>query len=260
VSEGERAVRHGVLSLRVLIIWYFAKIAMVSVVVPAAGRSSRIGGAVSKQFMSIGELPVLVHTLSVFQTIEQITEILVVCRDRELTECRSMLRQYQLDKIKDVIAGGSTRQESVYNGVRQVADESEITVVHDGARPFVTQDIVCRCIEAARLHGAACAAVRVKDTVKVGSVDGFVTETLERSLLWSVQTPQAFDSELLRHAYDQAGRVGFLGTDDCMLVERLGHKVKLIEGAYDNIKITTPDDFITGESILRSRLADAKHN
>lgn len=233
---------------------------MVSVVVPAAGSSTRIGGPVSKQFMSISGLPVLARTLSVFQTIEQIAEILVVCRESELTDCQDLVRQHQLSKVKGVITGGSTRQESVYNGISRLTAESKIIVVHDGARPFVTQDVVHRCIEAARLYGAACAAVKVKDTIKGGSVDAFVTKTLERSLLWSAQTPQAFDSELLRRAYDEARRVGFLGTDDCILVERLGHKVKLVEGAYDNIKITTPDDFAIGESILRARLDNAKYD
>lgn len=233
---------------------------MVSVVIPAAGQSTRIGGPVSKQFMSIGGLPVLVHTLSVFQAIDQITDIFVVCKDREVTDCRNLLKQFQLDKVKDVVIGGNTRQESVYNGIGQVTAESSIIVVHDGARPFVTQDIVCRCIEAARLHGAACAAVRVKDTVKLGSEDAFVTETLERSLVWSIQTPQAFDSKLLQRAHREAREIGFLGTDDCMLVERLGHRVKLVEGAYDNIKITTADDFVIGESILKARLDNAKHD
>lgn len=231
---------------------------MVSVIVPAAGHSSRMGGTVNKQFMKIGNLPVLIHTLSVFQGIDKVTEILVVCRDREVAECHKLIEQYGLDKVKDVIVGGETRQDSVYNGVCRVADESEVIVVHDGARPFVTRDIVCRCIEAARLHGAACAAVRVKDTIKVGSVNGFVKQTPDRSLLWSIQTPQVFDSNVFRRAHEEARKAGFLGTDDCMLVERLGYKVKLVEGSYENIKITTPEDFIVGESILVARLADAK--
>jgi 2-C-methyl-D-erythritol 4-phosphate cytidylyltransferase len=237
-----------------------AGFAMISVIIPAAGQSSRMGGTVSKQFMKLGDHPVLVHTLLTFQTLVQITEIIVVCRTNELVKCQELLKQYSLDKIKAVIPGGTTRQESVYNGICQVSEDSKIIVVHDGARPFVTHDIICQCIEAAKFYGAACAAVKVKDTIKTASMNEFVQETLDRSLLWSIQTPQAFDTELLKHAYENAIQTGFLGTDDCMLVEKLGHKVKLVESDYENIKITTPVDFIVGDSILKSRYNNTKNS
>lgn len=233
---------------------------MISVVVPAAGSSTRIGGAINKQFMNLGQIPVIVHTLTVFQAIDEIAEILVVCRDWELALCQSLVDRYKLHKVRDIIIGGSTRQESVHNGIRRVAGKSDVIVVHDGARPLVTRDVICKCIETARLHGAACTAVQVKDTIKASSLDGYISNTLERSVLWSAQTPQAFEANLLRHAYEEASKSGFVGTDDSSLVERVGHRVKLVRGSYENIKITTPEDFIIGESILRSRLADAKHN
>jgi 2-C-methyl-D-erythritol 4-phosphate cytidylyltransferase len=141
----------------------------------------------------------------------------------------------------------------VYNGIQVVSDDTDIVVIHDGARPFVTKEIILEAVSETRAHRAVIVGMPVKDTIKTVKDDRLVSNTLDRDVLWQVQTPQVFDFKLIKEAYERAKRLDVQATDDARLVERLGEKVKMISGSYDNIKITTPEDLKIAEAILRSR-------
>jgi 2-C-methyl-D-erythritol 4-phosphate cytidylyltransferase len=201
---------------------------------------------------------VLAHTLEVFEKSGFISEIIVVINKEEhkqFDEC--ILTPYRFQKIKSVVDGGADRQESVYNGLKKVSSNAELVCVHDGARPFVTVDIIKESVSAAGISGAACAGVPVKDTIKQADKRGVVEKTLDRRLLWAVQTPQAFKKEILINAHEKALSDGFRGTDDCVLVERLGHTVQMVMGSYSNIKITTPEDLVFAEAIAKAGLSES---
>jgi len=157
------------------------------------------------------------------------------------------------EKVSKVIAGGLKRQDSVWEGLKYLKSEDGLVMVHDGVRPFVSQEILEKSIQETSRSGATIASVPVKDTVKMASEQGEVIETLDRNALWAVQTPQTFNYDILKSAYEKAFKDRFYGTDDATLVERLGVKVKIIPGSYENIKITTPEDLALGEAILRRR-------
>jgi 2-C-methyl-D-erythritol 4-phosphate cytidylyltransferase len=226
---------------------------MISAIIPAAGRGRRMGTRINKQFMALKGIPILARTLITLEESPFIDELILVCAQDELEYCwEEIIIPYELKKIKKIVSGGAERQDSVANGLEAIG-EAEIVLIHDGARPFLTQELISRVIEGAKLYGAAGVAVPVKDTIKVVDEKGFICSTPNRRLLWSMQTPQAFKTQIIREAYACSYRDSFYGTDDCMLVERLGYRVKIIEGAYENIKVTTPDDLAVGERILESQ-------
>ncbi|HEX3032421.1 MAG TPA: 2-C-methyl-D-erythritol 4-phosphate cytidylyltransferase [Bacillota bacterium] len=223
-------------------------------IIPAAGQGKRMGNQVNKQFLCLAGLPILVHTLTAFEKHSEISGLVVVCREEEVEYCRTeIIEKYGLRKVFAVVAGGQERQQSVLNGLKAVAGQADYVLIHDGARPFVTADIINRSLAAAITTRAAVAAVPVKDTIKEATAGGLVTGTPDRARLWQVQTPQAFDYQLIRRAYDLAEAEGFLGTDDASLVERMGEPVKLVLGSYENIKVTTQEDLWLGEAILARR-------
>lgn len=223
----------------------------VGVIIPAAGRGKRMGASVNKPFLTLGGEPVLLHTLRVFDTHPQVDEIVVVAAEQEAERVRELLRNRGLTKVTQVIPGGAERQESVFRGLKVLS--AEWVLVHDAVRPFVTHDRIDALLEAVRLHEAAVLAVPLKDTVKIVDDAGVVEETPDRSRLWAVQTPQAFRRALLEDAHRRAGEEGFLGTDDAMLVEKLGVDVRVVPGDYANIKLTTPEDLVVAEAILTMR-------
>lgn len=214
----------------------------VGVVVVAAGKGTRMGSAVSKQYLPLAGKPVLVHTLEAFEAMEFVHSVVLVVGAGDEALCSGYVRTYNLQKVSAVLAGGSERQSSVYRGLQALDPEVEWVLVHDGVRPFITAQDAQNCLKAARLHGAAVLAVPVKDTVKIVAPDGRIDSTPERSTLWAIQTPQAFRLEELAAAHELASREGFAGTDDAMLVERAGQPVHVVEGSYSNMKITTPED------------------
>lgn len=221
------------------------------VVIPAAGQGKRMRAGVNKQFIELRHEPLIVRTLKVFDSDEWCDGIIVVINEAERTQFEQLLSRFHLNKIIAVVNGGKERQHSVYNGLKALKN-SNIVLIHDGARPFVTVEHIHELVTAANEYGAAVPAVRVKDTIK--KVHGqFVKETMERSSLWAVQTPQAFHVSLILQAHEQAKKEGYIGTDDASLVERIGGKVKIVEGDYRNIKLTTPDDLLFAEAILSSR-------
>ncbi len=222
-----------------------------SAVIVSAGLARRMGG-IDKVLAPLGELPVLVHTLYAFQDCPAVNEIIVVAREDLVVEVGRLCREFNLDKVKKVIVGGQERLHSVQAGLGEVDLEAGLIAIHDGARPLVTQEIIRDTIARAALTGAAAPAIALTDTIK-RTEDGIVQETVDRSSLWAVQTPQVFEAGLIKAATKKAIDDGELLTDDCGSVERLGMKVTLTSGSRENIKITTPLDLVLGEAILQAR-------
>ena len=218
------------------------------VVIPAAGQGKRMKMGKNKQFIEIQSKPVIIHTLEVFEHDPWCEGIVIVVNDKEHEEFHKLIEQYNISKVASVVTGGLERQNSVYNGLK-VINDTEIVLIHDGARPFIKRSMIHKLVNGAQKSGAAIVAVPVKDTIKrVSALE--VTETVERSSLWAVQTPQAFRISVVLNAHELAEDTGFHGTDDASLVEHLGETVTVIEGDYQNIKLTTPDDLLFAEAIM----------
>ena len=222
-------------------------------VVAAAGRGTRLGQR--KQLLDLLGKPVAGWCLTTIAACPRVTDVVVACEPDESEACSHMARACCGDKLRAVVAGGDRRQDSVFAGLRSASADTEYVLVHDGARPFVTEAMIERALDAARQTGAAVVAVPVKDTIKQSGPTGIVNRTLPREQLWAAQTPQAFAFDVLYRAYAAAEAEGFLGTDDAMLVEWAGTaEVAIVEGSYENVKITTPDDLIAAELIARRRI------
>lgn len=226
---------------------------MVCVIIAAAGQGKRMGSALNKVFLPLAGKPVLAHTAAAACQADAVTSLVVTAAEDEVDQVAGLLQSLKLTVTWQVVAGGSERQYSIANALKQVPADAEIVVVHDGARPMAQPELFNQVIAAARREQAAIAAVQVKDTVKTADDSGWVTGTPDRRTLWSVQTPQAFERGLLFAAYETAGQAGYLGTDDASLVERLGTRVKIVAGSYQNIKITTPEDLQFAETLLGRR-------
>ena len=227
----------------------------VTAIVAAAGRGTRLGRR--KQLLALLGRPVVAWCLEVFAASPVITDVVVVCEPDEARACEEVARGACGAKLRAVVRGGERRQDSVLAGLRAAAPDASFVVVHDGARPFVTADMIERSLTAARMSGAAIVAVPVKDTIKLVGEGGIVNRSLAREQLWAAQTPQTFSVDALTRAYAAAEAEGFVGTDEAMLVEwaQSAH-VAVVEGSYDNIKITTPEDLVLAEQIARRRTAD----
>ena len=221
------------------------------VVLPAAGSGKRMGAGQNKLFLQLDKKPILIHTLEVFQSDENCTGIWLAVKPEEREYIKSLLDQYHITKVKGLPNGGEERQHSVHSCIKEM-QQVEIVLVHDAARPFITKPTISRLVEVAQAKGAAIAGVKAKDTMKKVQND-VIIETVDRESLWMIQTPQAFRFDLIQRAEDVAEKIGFLGTDEAMLVERLGHQVHIVESTYDNVKMTTKEDLIFGEAILKHR-------
>jgi len=227
----------------------------VSSIIAAAGKGTRMNLDINKQYVEICQIPLLARTLSVFQDCNLIDEIILVVNKDDFIYCKQeIVDRYDFTKVKSMVTGGNTRQDSVRNGLKEVYNRAEIVLIHDGARPFIRESSIAECINAAYEYGAACVAVPVKDTIKRADSSGFVVETPDRSQLWQIQTPQAFKYDLILDAHKKAFEDGFYGTDDAVLVERLGYRLKLVRGSYNNIKITTAEDLLLAEAIIENKL------
>jgi 2-C-methyl-D-erythritol 4-phosphate cytidylyltransferase len=222
--------------------------------IPAAGTGKRMGKAVAKQFLFLGDKPVLAHTLLAFQRSSDVDEIIPILSEDEMENClRDVIEAFHITKVRTLVVGGKERQDSVYNGIRKMGTDAAVVLVHDGVRPFVTSDMIKECVSSAGRGESVAVGVPLKDTVKEVDEHGIVRRTLDRSGLWSIQTPQAFPGDVLRKAYEESFKRQLYGTDDATLVERAGHKVRVIMGSYENMKITTPEDLILAEEILKRR-------
>ncbi|MCR8854231.1 2-C-methyl-D-erythritol 4-phosphate cytidylyltransferase [Lysinibacillus fusiformis] len=221
------------------------------VVLPAAGSGKRMGAGQNKLFLKLLKKPILIHTLEVFQQDPFCTGIWLAVKPEERIYIQELLDEYRITKVKGVPDGGAERQHSVHSCMKEM-QQVDIVLVHDAARPFITHDIIANLVQSAHDFGAAIAGVRAKDTMKKVR-NGVIEETVDRDSLWMIQTPQAFRFDLIVEAEDIAEKVGFLGTDEAMLVERLGHTVHIVESSYENVKMTTQEDLLFGEAILRKR-------
>lgn len=223
----------------------------VSVLIPAAGSGSRMGHRRTKKpYLQLLEKPILTHTISVFDQNPVVDTIHVIVNPSDFELCQSIaIVPYGFQKVTNLIPGGETRQDSVFNGLQSLPSDADFVIVHDGVRPFVTDDIIDSCLEAAEEWGAAVAAVPVKDTIKVADADGFIVDTLNRSRLWAVQTPQSFRKDLLLKAHQRARQARLNVTDDATLVEQLGFRVRLIAGSHRNLKVTTAEDLLIAETL-----------
>ena len=220
----------------------------VSTIIAAAGDSQRMGG-VDKLFAPIAGRPVLARVIDTFQKCKAIDQIIVVVSSKNIEKCRRLVAAEGWSKVTEVCAGGKQRQDSVAEGLKRLKYAAWV-VIHDGARPLVTVDLIEKGLEAARETGAAAAAVPVTDTIKLAGADAIVRQTLPRQNLRAVQTPQVFRIDVIQNTYQHAFGEA---TDDAALVEKAGYKVKLYPGSYDNIKITTPADLAVATALWKER-------
>jgi 2-C-methyl-D-erythritol 4-phosphate cytidylyltransferase len=210
-------------------------------VVPAGGMGARMGSRRPKQYLALAGCPLLVHTLRNLRHCKALDGVVLTVPGDRVAATRRLLSRYRITTALDVLGGGGSRQESVWRGLEAVPAGPQWIVVHDAVRPFVTSALVERLLAAARRWGAATCGIEVRETVKHVTA-GMVQSTVDREGLWLVQTPQAFNRDLLREAHEKARRDGYTGTDDAVLVERLGAQVAMVPGLPDNMKITTPED------------------
>lgn len=224
-------------------------------VIVAAGKGKRMGTEISKQFLPLCGKEILAHTVEKFEKAEKIRDIILVTGEDSLQDVQDMTQEYGWKKIRSIVAGGKERQDSVWNGLQEVSVDAEIVLIHDGVRPFVTEDILDISVETALEMGGCVTGVPAKDTIKVCNSENIAVDTPDRSTLWQIQTPQTFRRELIMKAYEQAKEDGFVGTDDASLAEYSGYPVKVIMGSYRNIKITTKEDLLIGEAFLKEERA-----
>lgn len=222
----------------------------VTAVVLAAGKGSRMQSSLQKQYMMLNGYPVIYYALKCFQD-SDVDDMILVTGAGEIQYCQQeIVKKYGFDKVSQIICGGKERYESVYQALSAIQDATYV-MIHDGARPFVTSDMITRSIAGVKEHDACTVAVPVKDTIKEVAPNGFGVKTLNRSVLWNIQTPQTFSHALIKSAYLKMMEHGDTDiTDDTMIVERyMGHSVKVIMGDYNNLKITTPEDMQMAEYI-----------
>jgi 2-C-methyl-D-erythritol 4-phosphate cytidylyltransferase len=228
----------------------------VAVIIPAAGKSERVGLKTPKPFLLLAGVPVLARTINLFQKNRRVGLIQPVLPNHQIPLFRRLQKKYHWAKCLPPVRGGRERQDSVANGLAALPAEVEIVMIHDAARPFVTPAIINRVLDAARRHGAALAAVPVHDTVKSSSRTGRVLKTVDRRGLWLAQTPQAFRADLLREAHRRAAANRHRGTDESALIESMGHPVHLVPGSPLNLKITTREDLALARSLARLGFAN----
>ena len=229
-----------------------AKIYMASAIIVAAGKGMRMQDPVRKQYLRLGGRPIVSHTLMAVDGCDLIRSIILVIPPEDEDFCRQkIVSPLNLHKQIQLVAGGAQRQDSVFNGLSAINDKESPVAIHDGVRPFVTAEQISQCIQTAKETGACIMGIPVLDTVKRADGQQRVAETLDRSALWLSQTPQVFDFHIIHRAHIIARQEAYQGSDDSLLVERLGYKVKIIPGTQSNIKITTPEDLLIGEAILQ---------
>ncbi len=227
---------------------------MNGVIIVAAGSGSRMKANINKQFIKLNDKEIIAYTIEKFYNNKNINDIVVVIKEDEYEFFQQeILDKYNFDNIK-IAYGGKERQDSVYNGIKSLDKNCKYVLVHDGARPFVNEDIINRSLKEVKQFKSVVVGVPVKDTIKVVNSNNYIIDTPNRSTLWSVQTPQTFDYNVIKRAYEDAFDNDFYGTDDAMLVERIGYNVKMIYGCYNNIKVTTPEDIDMGTQILKGQV------
>jgi 2-C-methyl-D-erythritol 4-phosphate cytidylyltransferase len=223
----------------------------VCAILAAAGQGERFGRR--KQLVDLGGKPLAAWSLEIFARSQEVTHVVIACEPDERTQFQTLARTLLGSKLHAVVAGGARRQDSVFAALRAIRASVDIVVIHDGARPFVREELLRQVVDKARTFGAAIAAVPVKDTIKQVTESGVVSKTIPRDRVWAAQTPQAFGFDLLFQAHEDAEEAGFAATDDSELVERLGSvSVAIVQSSYENLKVTTPEDLLIAERIASS--------
>ena len=221
------------------------------VIIAAAGQGNRMQSSTNKQYLLLNERPVIAYSLDFFDKLDVVDEIVVVTGEKELDYCENeIIKRFKYNKVSAVLPGGAERQDSVWAGLTKLGSDTELVAVHDGARPLLSLAVFLRLLEAAEQWGAAIPGVVCKDTIKVVDKDGFVSQTPDRSTLFAIQTPQVFRYDQLLAAYRQAYQDDFRGTDDAALFEHYIGRVKVVEGDFNNLKITTPGDLVLAKALL----------
>ena len=215
---------------------------MLSAIIVAAGQGRRLGSAGPKPLVKIGKLPAIIYSLNTLDNHPEIDEIIVVVNAKNQRAITRLIKEYSFKKIKSFVLGGRRRQDSVYNGLKMVSGNSDWVLIHDSARPFIDRQAISRVILAAKKTGAAILAVKLKATIKFSQKNNIVKETLDRDNIWEIQTPQVFRKELILEGYKKFSKEKV--TDDASLIEKLGKNVLLVQGSYQNIKITTGEDLL----------------
>ena len=223
----------------------------VGVVIPAGGTGKRFGGPIPKQFLRLRGASILQRTVGLFASLRSVGEIVIVVPAGYVQKTERLFSRWGQGKVASVVKGGRTRQDSVWNGLRSFRSNPGIVLVHDAVRPLVARRYVEKVIKQSRAHGAAVLGVRMKDTIKLEGRRGYYAHTLDRRKLWAVQTPQGFRFDILMKAHRKAQRDRFLGTDEASLVERMNVPVRIVEGDYRNIKITTAEDLRIAKTLMR---------
>ncbi|MFZ5996330.1 MAG: 2-C-methyl-D-erythritol 4-phosphate cytidylyltransferase [Nitrospirota bacterium] len=229
----------------------------IAAIVPAAGLGKRFGK--NKSLYELAGKPLLIRVLEALQGVVEIDEIIPVLKGEDIAPGAALIEQFGITKVKRVIPGGRERQDSVYNGLKALDGRASIVVIHDGARPLADAELIRRTVTGLGDFDGAVAAVPVKDTIKEARIEKpeegelIVRRTLDRSVLWAVQTPQVFYLEKLRNAHEKARADEYYATDDAALVEKYGGLIKIVEGSYRNIKVTTPEDIAIAEALLKCR-------
>ncbi|WP_273327960.1 2-C-methyl-D-erythritol 4-phosphate cytidylyltransferase [Vallitalea guaymasensis] len=223
-----------------------------TVIIPAAGKGKRMKNDKSKQYIELDGKPILAYTIDAFEKCNKIQNIILVVGKDEVDYCRKeIVEKYNYQKIIAILEGGKERQDSVYEGIKKVPEDSDIVLIHDGARPFIGAEQIKQTIDDGIKYGACVLGVKVKDTIKVVDDDNNIVDTPNRNNLWAIQTPQTFKKELIALAYQKAQNDNYCATDDSMLVEKyLDIKIKIVEGLYSNIKITTIEDLIIAKNFI----------
>ncbi len=223
-------------------------------IVLAGGQGKRMNSNISKQYIIIEDKPILYYSLKTFEDEKDIDEVILVVGDGETKYCKEdIVDKYNFTKVKKIVVGGKERYNSVYNGLLAIENDDSYVLIHDGARPLLSKDLLLRMIKSVYEYKACVAAVLVKDTIKMADDNNFVESTPLREKMWSVQTPQAFRYSLVKEAYDKLIKEEVSVTDDAMAVEAmLGYPIKLIMGDYKNIKVTTNEDLLIAKALLNS--------
>lgn len=222
-----------------------------AVVIAAGGSGERFGGDIPKQFVELCGYPVIAHTIKNFEECTLISEIVIVTHKDYVVYCHDLANELGFNKVTTIIEGGKTRQKSVYKGIKQLSDDVTHVLIHDAARPNIDVSIIEQCCEASVKYGACAVGIKVVDTMKISEDGVFISATADRSKLWQIQTPQAFEKKNILKCHKNAAFEGYEATDDCMLAEKYGIRIKLVEGNRANLKITDFKDLAVMEGLMK---------
>jgi len=221
-------------------------------IVPAAGLGERFGRGTNKPFSGLADKPLIIWAIETLQSLPEVVEIIPVVKERDIKLCSLLIEDYSITKVKHIAPGGRERQDSVFHGLSLVRDKDSVVLVHDGVRPLIEASVIKEALQQLPGFDGVVVGVPLKDTVKEVR-DGTVMNTLKRDMFWAVQTPQIFYYQALYEAFDKAMADSFYSTDDSALVERNGGRIKMVQGSYTNIKVTTPEDLLIAEVFLKMK-------